>query len=266
MTKRTLSLFGSAAIVLAIAFAVGSAYTSRVQASTSVSSGDLIRGTSFSAVYYMGADGFRYVFPNDKTFFTWYTDFDDVKFLSDADLAKIQMGGNVTYKPGVKMIKINSDPKTYAVSGGGELRHVGSEAVAVALYGSAWNTKIDDVPDGFFTNYTIGDAIASSSDYSATNATAAASSINNDKQLTAPEVISITGNGYSPIDVTIQAGDTVRFTNNDTEKHTATADDLTWGTGTISAGGTFVHRFLEAGTYTFFDSYDSSNTGAIYVE
>ena len=152
MTKRTLSVFGSAIFVLAIAFGLGAMYTSRVQASTSVSSGDLIRGTSFSAVYYMGTDGFRYVFPNDKTYFTWYSDFDDVKFLSDADLAKIQMGGNVTYKPGVKMIKINSDPKTYAVSAGGELRHVGSEALAVSLYGSTWNTKIDDVPDGFFSN------------------------------------------------------------------------------------------------------------------
>jgi plastocyanin len=266
MTKRTLSLFGSAVFVLALALGLGSMYAGRVQASSSVSSGDLIRGTTFSAVYYMGADGFRYVFPNDKTYFTWYSNFDNVKFLTDADLAKIQMGGNVTYKPGSKMIKINSDPKTYAVSANGTLRHVGTEAIAVSLYGSSWNTKIDDVPDGFFTNYTIGDAIDSATDYSATNELAAATSINNDKKLTAPEEISITSNGYSPIDVTVQAGETVRFTNNDTAKHTATSDDLSWGTGTMSAGGTFVHRFEEAGTYTFFDSYDSGNTGAIYVE
>lgn len=266
MTKRILSLCGSSFFILAIALGLGALSAQRVDASTSVSSGDLIRGTSFSAVYYMGADGFRYVFPNDKTYFTWYSDFDDVKFLSDADLAKIQMGGNVTYKPGVKMIKINSDPKTYAVAGGGVLRHVTSEAIATALYGSTWNQKIDDVPDGFFSNYLTGDEIDSSGDYSATNEQAAATNINNDKQLTAPEEISITSSGYSPIDVTIQAGETVRFTNDDSAKHTATADDLSWGTGTMSADGTFVRRFTEPGTYTFFDSYDSGNTGAIYVE
>jgi len=84
--------------------------------------GDLIRGTSFPAVYYYGRDGFRYVFPNDKAYFTWYSDFSSVKWISDADMGKVQIGGNVTYRPGVKMIKINSDPKTYAISRGGKLR------------------------------------------------------------------------------------------------------------------------------------------------
>ncbi len=265
MTKRAFSFLGSFIAVIALVGAVGLWHTNRVQASSAVAPGDLIRGTTFSAVYYMGADGFRYVFPNDKTYFTWYSNFDTVKFLSDADLAKIQMGGNATYKPGSKMIKINSDPKTYAISAGGVLRHVSSEAIAISLYGSAWNTKIDDVPDGFFTNYSIGSAVASASDYSATTQSATATSINVDKALTAPEIISITANGYSPIDVTISVGETIQFTNSDTEKHTATSDDLSWGTGTMQAGGTFTHRFTEAGTYTFFDSYDSGNTGAIYV-
>lgn len=266
MTKRAFSFLGSFIAVIAIAGAFGAWHTNRVQASSTVTSGDLIRGTTFSAVYYMGADGFRYVFPNDKTYFTWYSNFDSVKFLSDSDLSKIQMGGNVTYKPGSKMIKINSDPKTYAISAGGVLRHVGSEALAISLYGSAWNTKIDDVPDGFFSNYSIGSAIASAGDYSVSNETAIALNINTDKSLVVPKNISITSNGYSPIDVTIAVGRTVTFTNTDTEKHTATSDDLSWGTGTMQAGGTFTHRFTEAGTYTFFDSYDSGNTGAIYVE
>lgn len=265
MNKRTLSYLGSFVAVAAILGTAGLWNTNRVQASTTVSSGDLIRGTSFSAVYYMGADGFRYVFPNDKTYFTWYSNFDTVKMLADSDLSKIQMGGNVTYKPGSKMIKINSDPKTYAISAGGVLRHVSTEAVAISLYGSAWNTKIDDVPDGFFSNYSIGSAITSSISYSAATESAAATSINVDKDLSLPKTISITSNGYSPIDVTVSAGGTVKFTNADTQKHTATADDLSWGTGTMQAGGTFTHRFTEAGTYTFFDSYDSGNTGAVYV-
>ncbi len=266
MNKRAFSFLGSFVAVVAILGTAGLWHTNRVQASTTISSGDLIRGTSFSAVYYMGADGFRYVFPNDKTYFTWYSNFDTVKVLADSDLSKIQMGGNVTYKPGSKMIKINSDPKTYAISAGGILRHVTSESIAISLYGSAWNTKIDDVPDGFFSNYSIGDSITTSGAYSSTTEAAAATGINTDKALTNPTNISVTSNGYSPIDATISVGETVKFTNTDTQKHTATGDNLSWGTGTMEAGGTFTHRFTEAGTYTFFDSYDSGNTGAIYVE
>lgn len=262
MTKRTFSVLSSFIAVVAIVGAATVWQVNKVAASTTVSSGDLIRGTSFSAVYYMGADGFRYVFPNDKTYFTWYSNFDSVKMLTDADLSKIQMGGNVTYKPGVKMIKINTDPKVYTVWENGNLYWVESEASASSLFGSDWNKMIDDIPDGFFSNYTLTGAKADASmtqDWSTWT-------ISNDKGLTAPEEIEITSNGYSPIDITISVGETVRFTNADTEKHTATADDLVWGTGTMSAGGTFVHRFDEAGTYTFFDSYDSGNTGAIYVQ
>lgn len=265
MTKRVISLLSSFVAVITIVGGATLWHTNRAGAATTVNSGDLIRGTSFSAVYYMGADGFRYVFPNDKTYFTWYSNFDSVKFLTDAELAAIQMGGNVTYKGGVKMIKINTDPKVYFVTDGGTLRPIADEAAASALYGSSWNTMIDDVPDGFFSNYNVSSNDVTSSDDDLLD-DEYATNINIDKSLTAPEEVEITSNGYSPIDVTIDAGETVRFTNTDSEKHTATADDLTWGTGTMQANGTFVRRFDEPGTYTFFDSYDSGNTGAIYVE
>jgi len=104
-------------------------------------SGSLIKG-SLPAVYYCGSDGKRYVFTNDKAYSTWYSDFSSVMTISDADLASIQIGGNVTYRPGVKMLKITSDPKVYAVAHGGTLRHVPSEACAVSLYGSTWNKMI----------------------------------------------------------------------------------------------------------------------------
>jgi hypothetical protein len=123
--------------------------------STPCVSESLIRTTSQSAVYYCGANGRRYVFPNEKIYFSWYADFSHVTVVSDETMASIQIGGNVTYKPGSRMIKVESDPKTYVVSRGGQLRHVTTEAIATALYGAAWNTKIDDLPVGFFTDYAI---------------------------------------------------------------------------------------------------------------
>ncbi|HRH32035.1 MAG TPA: cupredoxin domain-containing protein [bacterium] len=263
---RTRVTLSAAAILCAVGAAVLAFAVPQTHASVTVNSGDLIRGESFSAVYYVGEDGFRYVFPNDKAYFTWYTNFDTVKVISDADLADIQIGGNITYKPGVKMVKINTDPKTYAVAAGGVLRHVTTEAVAISLYGSNWNQKIDDIADGFFPNYTIGDAINSSADFNPASVTAGVVDINADKDLMASEDFVINDDGYENVDITIQAGQGVRFVNEGSENHTATADDLDWGTGTLMSGDSFIRVFDTPGTYTFFDSYDSANTGAIYVE
>jgi len=118
-----------------------------------------IKPVSSSAVYYCGADNKRYVFPNQKTHDTWYDGFAGIIELDDATIAQIPLGGNVTYRPGVRLVKIQTDPKVYAVAGGGVLRWVASEAVAVALYGENWNQMVDDVPDAFFTNYVMGEAI-----------------------------------------------------------------------------------------------------------
>jgi plastocyanin len=216
-------------------------------------------------VYYYGNDGFRYVFGSDKVYFTWYSNFDGVKWLTDNDLAMIQIGGNATYRPGVKMIKIDSDPKTYAVGQGGTLHWVTSEAVAIALYGATWNKKIDDVQDSSFSNYKIGSDITSASQFVPASVTASVPSINVDKGLTLPTTINITASAYSPEAVTINAGGTVKWTNADTQKHAVTSDDLSWGSGTMVAGDTFVKRFNTAGVYTYFDSYNSKLTGTVTV-
>jgi plastocyanin len=231
-----------------------------------VHDGDLIRGTTFPAVYYYGRDGFRYVFPNDKTYFTWYANFNTVKWVSDADLAKVQIGGNVTYKPGAKMIKINSDPKTYAVDAGGSLRWVTTEQIAIALYGSDWNKKIDDVADAFFGNYKKGADITQSGDFSSSAAVTNAVDIDHDKNLQLPTLLHIQDFQFSPNTITIQRGTAVKWVNDGTAKHTATADDDSWGTGTLNPGENFTRYFKTAGTFTYHCSYHPDMTGTIIVQ
>ena len=121
--------------------------------------GSLIRIASISSVYYCGADGKRYVFPNAQTYTTWYSDFSNVKIISLEEMSKIALGGNVTYRPGVKLVKIQTDPRVYAVDINGTLRLMISPAVAEKYYGLTWNKKVEDIPDTFFTNYKIGDSI-----------------------------------------------------------------------------------------------------------
>ncbi len=233
-----------------------------------LSAGDLIRGESFSAVYYYGEDGFRYVFPNDKTYFTWYSDFDDVRWLSDSDMSSIQIGGNVTYKPGVKMVKITSDPKVYTVGAGGVLRAIDSEAVATSLYGSAWNTQIDDVPDGFFSNYSLGSRLEFASQFSVETERQDALSIDDNKDLRPAAQISITDEGYDERTLYIRVGTAVKFTNTDNAKHSASDQDGLWGSGTLQPGDHYSRYFDEKGTWIYYSKNDDRNTfeGAIIVE
>ncbi|MFA6504297.1 MAG: hypothetical protein WCT54_05240, partial [Patescibacteria group bacterium] len=119
-----------------------------------------------SAVYFIGTDGKRHAFPNSKVYFTWYSNFDGVTVISAGDLASLPLGSNARYKPGSKMIKFTTDPKVYADDAHGSLRWVKTEDMAKSLYGSDWNTKIDDMIDAFFGNYSFGSDINSSSDFS----------------------------------------------------------------------------------------------------
>lgn len=147
-----------------------------------ITPGSLVKRADMSAVYYYGKDSKRYVFPNDKNYFTWYSDFKNVKTIAADDLASLDIGSLVTYKPGVKMVKIQTDPKVYAIAKGGVLRWVKSEAVAKSLYGNNWNKQIDDVPDSFFTSYTIGTDIETAADFDQA-AEQGISNINTDKDL-----------------------------------------------------------------------------------
>jgi hypothetical protein len=131
----------------------------RLDAEVHCLSGSLIKSSESSAVYFCGADAKRYVFPNDKTYFTWYADFSFVQTLSATELAAVPIGGNVTYRPGVKLLKIQSDPKVYVVDRQGTLRWVTSDTLAKAMYGASWAKNVHDLSDAFFVNYKVGDPI-----------------------------------------------------------------------------------------------------------
>lgn len=143
----------------------------------------LVKLASSAAVYYLAADGRRYVFPNEKTYRSWYAGFPKISTISAQEMAAIPLGGNVTYRPGMRMIKIQTDPAIYAVAKGGVLRHVGSESVAVALYGPDWNKKIDDISEAFFVNYRLGPPIDSFFDYDTIAERERSPSIDRDKNL-----------------------------------------------------------------------------------
>ncbi len=117
-----------------------------------------------TAVYHYASNGKRYVFPNEKVYFTWYPDFSKVKIIPNDQMSLIPIGGNITYKPGSRLVKFQTDPKTYLVTRGGVLRWAKTEPVARGWFGATWNQMVDDISEAFYVNYRFGLPVESSLD------------------------------------------------------------------------------------------------------
>lgn len=154
-------VFAAAVASVTIFATMGFAAFVAPQTASAASMGDVITGTSLSASYFYGYDGSRYTFPNEKTYETWFDGFDDVVEIDDAELADIDLAGNVVYRPGSRWVKIDTDPKTYAVGRSGAIQWIETEDVAVDYAGDDWNQSIDDVPDVFFVDYSEGASLMS---------------------------------------------------------------------------------------------------------
>lgn len=146
-------------------------------------SGDLIKASS-SAVYYYACNGTRQAFFNESVYFSWFSDFSQVRTITDEQLASLPLGPNVTYRPGKKLIKIQTDPKVYAIDKDSTLRWVISENLAKSLYGLDWTAKVADLTPAFFTNYKVGENIEATQDYYPQNVSAA--SVKIDQNLCQP--------------------------------------------------------------------------------
>jgi hypothetical protein len=121
--------------------------------------GTLIKTAEATTVYYCGADGRRHGFPNQRVYMSWYSGFTDVQTVPAETLAQLQLGKNVTYRPAVRMLKLQTDPKVYAVAGNGTLRWVTTPELAAKMFGKDWATKVDDVSDALFFDYSVGEPI-----------------------------------------------------------------------------------------------------------
>lgn len=130
------------------------------------------------AVYFYTQDGKRHAFPNEKIYFSWFKDYADVKEVSQTFMSSLSLGKNVTYHPGLKLVKFQSVPIVYAVEAKGVLRAISTEEIAAALYRTDWNKKVDDISDAFFSNYTFGAKIESVADFSVTTVINSVSGLN----------------------------------------------------------------------------------------
>ncbi len=66
-----------------------------------------------------------------------------------------------------------------------------------------------------------------------------------------PNTVLIAGFAFGPTSMTVAAGTTVTWQNNDGFAHTATSDTGLWDTGSIPAGGSKSITFSTAGAYPY---------------
>jgi plastocyanin len=78
--------------------------------------------------------------------------------------------------------------------------------------------------------------------------------------------VTIADFAFDPGDLTVSAGDTVTWTNDDGTEHTVTSDDDAFDSGDISGGDTFEQTFDEAGEFAYHCSIHSQMSGTITVE
>lgn len=77
--------------------------------------------------------------------------------------------------------------------------------------------------------------------------------------------VSIQNAQYSPATVTIKAGQTVLWTNNDDRDHTVVAADGSFKSGNIGPGQSFTHTFGKPGRYKYACSYHPRMKGEVVV-
>ena|SRR5450631_2323207 len=78
--------------------------------------------------------------------------------------------------------------------------------------------------------------------------------------------VSIVNMSFSPASLTVTAGTTVTWTNNDGMTHTVTADDVSFDSGNITMGTKYSRLFSTAGTYTYHCTIHPTMKGTIVVK
>jgi plastocyanin len=78
--------------------------------------------------------------------------------------------------------------------------------------------------------------------------------------------VSIQSMAFSPASLTVNAGTTVKWTNNDNMTHTVTSDDGTsFNSGDLTAGNSYSYQFKVSGTYNYHCALHPEVKGTIVV-
>ena len=156
---------------------VGSPTTIMVEASWQAGEGSVIKTADRSSIYYYGSDGYRHAFPNERVYWSWYDNYDDLHIVTTAFMESLPIGKNVTFRPGSVLVRFTTDNNVYAVDKGTRLRKYVSTYLALLDYGNNWTSLFVTLPDVLRSNYKTGTDIDEAADYDRETAWDSVSSI-----------------------------------------------------------------------------------------
>lgn len=82
----------------------------------------------------------------------------------------------------------------------------------------------------------------------------------------AATAVQIKDDAFSPRTLTVAAGQTIAFTNNDDDAHTVTATDGSFDSKGLDTNGVWRHAFVKPGVYTYFCELHPFMKGTIVVK
>ena len=106
--------------------------------------GSIVKGQT-SAVYYLGYDGKLHPFINSMVFHSWYSDFSDLEYVSNAKLKGYEISSPVCVRQGTWLLKFRGLPRIYSVLPACQIQAIRSEAEASILYGPNWSQNIVEI-------------------------------------------------------------------------------------------------------------------------
>lgn len=79
-------------------------------------------------------------------------------------------------------------------------------------------------------------------------------------------VVHIRDDAFTPASITVHAGDSVTFVNDDDDAHTATADDGSWDSEGLNQGEKWNHVFAKSGTVKYHCTVHPMMHGIVVVK
>ncbi|MDI3322096.1 cupredoxin domain-containing protein [Pinibacter soli] len=92
------------------------------------------------------------------------------------------------------------------------------------------------------------------------------SSSNNNNGNNQSNAVSIENMLYNPGNLTVKAGTTVSWTNNDNVDHTVTANDGSFDSGAIKTGSKYSHTFSTTGTFSYHCTFHADMKASVVVQ
>lgn len=135
------------------------------QAATVIAPGDLFKMANNSGVYYYGADYKRHLFSNEVTFWSWHIGSwkdQNVRVITQDEFDALNVGNNITMKPGNSFIEFDNSEILYAVEPGGMLCKVNpafanKQKIWKAVIQSSFQVDYKEAADCSLSDYTAVD-------------------------------------------------------------------------------------------------------------